>query len=270
MTSPTWHSEAPPIVRRPGPLGLGLVAVRGLLMILALLIGLAALFAMRLTERGMARPRSNRVTQITCRVILWLMGLRVRRVGAPLSEGGAVIANHSSWLDILVLNAGQRITFVSKAEVAGWPGIGTLARATGTLFIARDRQAAAQHVAALQERIEAGQQLLFFPEGTSTDGRRVLPFKSTLFAAFLTSEMRETIQLQPTTLHYAAPEGADVRFYGWWGDMDLGPHLLQILSTWRQGDVTVTYGATITPEAAATRKTLAKAAETAVRSAHSG
>ena len=96
-----------------------------------------------------------------------------------------VVANHASWLDIFALNAPQRIYFVSKDEVRDWPGIGWLARATGTVFIARKSREAGVQARLFETRMAAGHRLLFFPEGTSTDGRRVLPFKTTLFAAFL-------------------------------------------------------------------------------------
>ena len=267
MTSPTWRSVDAPTPPRPKGLQWGLVVLRGTAIIAVLLTGLIALLLLRLIEKplfGLRRPMTPHITQTVCRLSLRLMGLRVNRHGSPMAGAGAVVTNHSSWLDILVLNAGQRITFVSKAEVATWPGIGWLARATGTLFIARTRAEAAAHVTALGDRLVAGQQLLFFPEGTSTDGLRVLPFKSTLFAAFLAPELQPMV-LQPVSLRYHAPQGRDPRFYGWWGDMDLGPHLLAMLAQWRHGTVEVTYHPPHTTESVTSRKSLALDLEKPVR-----
>ena len=179
---------------------------------------------------------------------------------------GAVVANHSTWLDIFALNASKRIYFVSKAEVAKWPGIGWLARATGTVFIKRDRRQAASQIEAFKERLGAGHKLLFFPEGTSTDGLLVLPFKPTLFAAFFDPALAENLRLQAVTLNYLAPNGASPRFYGWWGDMEFGPHLLATLAAPRQGKVTVVYHRPVKLTAFRDRKVLAKSLEDQVRS----
>jgi 1-acyl-sn-glycerol-3-phosphate acyltransferase len=181
-----------------------------------------------------------------------------------------VVANHASWLDIFVLNAVDRVYFVSKAEVSGWPGIGWLAQATGTVFISRRGQEARDQQALFEERLRAGHRLLFFPEGTSTDGLRVLPFKTTLFAAFFTHGMEHVMQLQPVTVVYHAPPGADPRFYGWWGDMGFAPHLLAVLSAPRRGAVDVVLHAPLAADAFDGRKALARACEMAVRDAHPG
>jgi len=189
--------------------------------------------------------------------------------GRPLNTPGALVANHSSWLDIFALNAGKRIYFVSKSEVANWPGIGWLARATGTVFIARDPKQARAQTRLFEARLGAGHTLLFFPEGTSTDGLRVLSFKSTLFAAFLTDALRERLSIQPVAVVYTAPKGERRRFYGWWGDMGFGPHLIKTLAASGRGAVDVFY---LPPHRVAgftNRKSLARALEDAVRTAHS-
>ena len=183
-----------------------------------------------------------------------------------MTQRGAVVSNHVAWLDIFTHNARKRIYFVSKAEVAKWPGIGWLARATGTVFINRDPREAKLQQAVFEGRLLAGHKLLFFPEGTSTDGRRVLPFKTTLFQAFFTPDLVHGMYIQPVTLIYRAPKGADKRFYGWWGDMAFGPHLLQVLAAWPQGSVTVKYHPPLKVDDFADRKALAAAAEAAVRS----
>jgi 1-acyl-sn-glycerol-3-phosphate acyltransferase len=195
--------------------------------------GLALLLALRLVERpmsGAVRPVTPWITVGVCRVAVRLLGLRVRVRGIPAHVRGALVANHAGWLDIFTLNAVQPIYFVSKSEVASWAGIGVLARAVGTVFIARKASEAAEQARMLAGRLAAGHRLLFFPEGTSSDARRVLPFKPALFAAFFADALREIIEVQPVTVIYRAPFGMDARFYGWWGDMEFAPHLLAVLA----------------------------------------
>jgi 1-acyl-sn-glycerol-3-phosphate acyltransferase len=195
------------------------------------------------------------------------LGIGFSTKGQPMTHRGAVVANHSSWLDIFTLNAKKNVYFVSKSEVAKWPGIGWLARATGTVFINRDRREAASQKKVFEDRLLGGHKLLFFPEGTSTDGRRVLPFKSTLFAAFYDKRLHDEMHIQPVTVRYIAPEGEDVRFYGWWGDMDFGTHLLTTLAARKQGRVEVIYHTELSVKDFEDRKSLARAAELQVRGA---
>jgi 1-acyl-sn-glycerol-3-phosphate acyltransferase len=107
--------------------------------------------------------------------------------------------------------------------------------------------------------------LLFFPEGTSSDGRRVLPFKATLFQGFLADDLPQALAIQPMTAVYRAPSGQDSRFYGWWADMDLGSHLLNVLAVKQQGSVVV-YLHDPLPILGETRKSLSSKAEVVIRS----
>jgi 1-acyl-sn-glycerol-3-phosphate acyltransferase len=270
--SVTWDGAPPPEPPRFGPLALTRIAYRAVAISLTIGLGLALLLPLRLIERpvfGLARPWTPWITQMVCRVSLIWMGIGFHRRGAPMQRQGAIVANHSSWLDIFVLNASDRVFFVSKSEVSGWPGIGFLARATGTLFIARDPRKAKVQTGLFKERLLAGQRLLFFPEGTSTDGLRVLPFKTTLFAAFFAPDVQAGLAVQPVTVIYHAPKGRDVRIYGWWGNMSFGGHLLATLALPRQGRVEVVYHAPLAVADMADRKALAAAAEALVRSSHS-
>jgi 1-acyl-sn-glycerol-3-phosphate acyltransferase len=138
------------------------------------------------------------------------------------------------------------------------------------LFIKRARGDAHSQVKVFRERLVHGHRLLFFPEGTSTDGLQVLPFKSTLFAAFFDQSLRDQIAIQPVTVNYRAPKGADPRFYGWWGDMEFGSHLLSTLAAKRQGAVTVVYHPPVQLADFADRKQLAKTLEETVRSGLDG
>ena len=258
--------------RRPGLLGWLRVALRGTALALVIYGGLALLLLVRLVERplcGAHRPVTPWITQGACRAALLILGLRFRVHGRPMHEPGAVVANHGSWLDIFTLNACQRVYFVSKSEVSAWPGIGWLARATGTLFINRRGREAKAQQRLFEERLAEGHRILFFPEGTSTDATRILPFKSTLFAAFFAPGQARGLAIQPVTVIYCAPEGEDPRFYGWWGDMDFAPHLLKLLAAPRQGSVEVRFNQPLPVEAFADRKALAQACETMVRAGFS-
>ncbi len=244
------------------------VVRRGLPLGLLVFGGLLILLLVRLFERpfyGLRRPVTPYITQGVCRAAFVLLGIKFDSTGTPMLGPGAVVANHASWLDIFALNARKRIYFVSKAEVAAWPGIGWLARATGTVFIKRDRREAASQITIFRDRLAAGHKLLFFPEGTSTDGLRVLPFKPTLFAAFFDPALAQTLHLQPVTVAYQAPSDADARFYGWWGDMAFGPHLLATLAAQKQGSVTVHYHRPVRLIDFTDRKALAKTLEDTVR-----
>lgn len=269
--SQTWYSADAPDPVRITPMGWVRVALRGGAIGSLLSVCFALLVLMRLVERplfGLRRPVTPYITRFVCRNFFRLLGMGFTLRGTPMAGAGGVVANHSSWMDIFALNAWHRVYFVSKAEVAGWPAIGWLARGTGTVFIERDRSKAREQQLQFEERLGAGQRLLFFPEGTSTDGMRVLPFKTALFAAFFAPGLRETMQIQPVTVIYRAPEHAPPRFYGWWGDMEFGPHLLKVLSAPRQGSVELVYHP---PERIAEfpdRKALAARLEQIVRGAH--
>ena len=256
MTSPAW-----------GPGGAIRIAWRGGLAGVVVFGGLAVLLLMRLIERpfwGRARPFPPQLVPAVCRICLRLVGLGITVRGMPMAQHGLVVANHASWLDIFVLNVAQRVYFVSKSEVAGWPGIGVLARATGTLFITRKATEARRQQDEFAARLRMGHRLLFFPEGTSTDGTFVLPFKPTLFAALFGPDMGD-LWVQPVTVVYTAPPNAPANFYGWWGDMDFAPHLALTLTPRSQGHVLVLMHPPLRVADYADRKALAAACEAAVR-----
>ncbi|MCX7888589.1 MAG: 1-acyl-sn-glycerol-3-phosphate acyltransferase [Rhodobacteraceae bacterium] len=265
----TWIGADPPPAAEIGPAGWIRVALRGAAVVTVTFGGLAILLLVRLLEAPLFAPRrplTPWITQAVCRIDLLLIGLRLEVRGQPMHQNGAAVANHASWLDILVLNACQRVCFVSKAEIARWPAIGWLARATGTVFIARDPRAAGVQQRLLQERLRAGHHLLVFPEGTSTDGRRVLPFKTTLFGAFMAEGIRHAMAVQPISVTYLAPDGEDARFYAWWGHMDFAPHAARVLACPRRGTARVVFHAPLQADAYPSRKALAAACEQAVRS----
>jgi len=262
-----WHTDR--VAAQPfGVINWLLVVWRGAVLGVVVYLGLMLLLLVRLVERpmfGVARPWTPRITQAVCRMAFPVLSMGYAVRGTPMTARGAIVANHSSWMDIFALNAAQSLYFVSKSEVEGWAGIGWLARATGTVFIARKGSEAKAQQGVFEQRLRAGHRLAFFPEGTSTDGLRMLPFKSTLFAAFYSHGLDHIMQIQPVTLRYHAPVGMDARFYGWWGDMDFASHLLRVLSVRRPGRVEVIFHDPVSVEDFADRKTLAARCEAVVR-----
>ncbi|MEL7012698.1 MAG: lysophospholipid acyltransferase family protein [Pseudomonadota bacterium] len=269
----TWQSpdlpDLPPIPAS----GHARAALRAVLVTLLLGLGTVLTLLLRCFELVLFAPRrpwSALLVQLVWRATLRLIGLSRRVEGAPAlqpsGEWHALVANHASWLDILVLGASQPVVFVSKADVARWPVIGALARMVGTVFITRNPRDAAAQQKQLATALSEGHVLAFFPEGTSTDGLRVLPFKSTLMSAFFLADAPREAVIQPVSVVYSAPKRqGEPRFYGWWGDMALAPHLWRVLAQAPQGVVTIRRHDPLHVRDFPERKALSRALENAVR-----
>ena len=240
-------------------------------------IALAVLFGLFLPLRGidivLERLRGRPVTALGAAMVqIWAaqalrtLGLRVVIAGAPMHTGGAFVANHSSWIDIVALQRAAAPFLVSKAEVRAWPGIGFIGRAIGTMFIDRRPAEARRQEAELHARLVRGDRMAIFPEGTSSDGRRILPFKSSLFGVFLDPDLAGTA-VQPVTIAYRPRADLPASFYGWWGEMDFASHIRDVLARSTDGTVTLTFHAPLPLADHPDRKALARAAEAAVRSA---
>jgi len=204
------------------------------------------------------------------RFLCALFGIRIERHGVPLANGPLLIAaNHSSWLDIIVMSALAPLSFVAKSEVATWPFFSLLAKLQRTVFVRRDRRSdAGRQRNAIAERLKNGERLVLFPEGTSSDGNRVLPFNSALFGAAEPSIAGAAVPVQPIAVTYARllglPIGRRQRHkFAWYGDMELVPHLWNALG---EGpiDVVVYIHEPVTLEALGSRKALARHCERAV------
>ena len=139
--------------------------------------------------------------QVWSQQLLALAGVHLRVVGQPPLTGPVMlVANHISWLDIPVMHAARHCRFVSKSDVKGWPLIGTLATAAGTLYIERSsRRDALRMVRSMQEALERGEVLAVFPEGTTGDGREMLPFHANLLQAAVAAQA----PVQPVGLRFA-------------------------------------------------------------------
>ena len=172
------------------------------------------------------------------RMVAHLFGIRVRVVGTPPRGATLILANHSSWLDIVTFSTVIPLSFIAKSEVGTWPFFGTLARLQRTVFVTRSRRSeTGQARDAIAERLKEGDVLVLFPEGTSSDGNAVLPFKSALLAAaeaVLPGGGR--VPVQPVSSAYVAREGIPMGrenrpLYAWYGDMELVPHLWEALKS---------------------------------------
>jgi 1-acyl-sn-glycerol-3-phosphate acyltransferase len=253
------------------PCGAGLMgrirAVRRGVSILLFTLVAIVVQAMCLVVPGRARVVFARFYWATlCRLI----GLRVRVVGKPalrddVQPGGRAVvfaSNHSSWLDVLVLGGTLEACFVAKAEVGTWPVVKTVARLGRTVFVSRRARAVAGERDAMRSRLDGGDNLILFPEGTSDDGSRVLPFRSAFFSVF---EGDATVQpmIQPVSVVYdqlgGLPIGRASRaVFAWYGDMELGSHFLQ-LARYKGLRATVLLHEPIDPADFASRKALAHA-----------
>jgi 1-acyl-sn-glycerol-3-phosphate acyltransferase len=212
---------------------------------------------------SMARRFPMHYHRLVCR----LLGIRLEVKGTPPEEGPLlIVSNHVSWIDIVVLSAVTPLSFVAKREVASWPFFGTLARLQRTVFVDRDRRHATGNSRdEMRERLQTGDILVLFPEGTSSDGRRVLPFKSSFFGAADT----EGVLVQPVSLAYRGHRNLPMNrrlmpAYAWYGDMDLAPHLLDALAN-GPIEVTVVCHPPLSLSGEMNRKALARHAEADVR-----
>lgn len=227
-----------------------------------ILIVTALLAAIYLPVTGLRLRRlPDRIYRLWAAIVCRICGLQLVIRGTPAGGPGCLyVANHCSYLDIPVLRAILDATFVSRHDVSGWPVLGSLARMTGTLFFERRPARSGEQTRQMTGQFEKGRSIILFPEGTSTDGNRVLPFKSSLFAAVGRSQGMTRI-VQPVTIAYThlynVPMSLVERpLFAWYGDMDLAPHLWQLLHIGR-ATVEVTLHDPVRPEQAGDRKQLA-------------
>jgi 1-acyl-sn-glycerol-3-phosphate acyltransferase len=245
-----------------------LVALAFVVLTAVLALVLGAMTLLRLQGRG-------KVSIHYSRAICALLGVRITVVGpSPQHHAVLILANHVSWLDILVITATVPVIFVAKSEVRRWPLIGWVARARGTVFVERERrQRTPEANADIARHLAEGQSIVLFAEGTSSDGNRVLPFRSALVGALREALAQvadgKRIAVQPLSIGYTGllglPIGRQHRpIVAWYGDRDLVPHVRELL---RRGaiDVTLSWGEPVEPESAADRKAVVRSLETVVR-----
>lgn len=268
-------AETRPSPRRLGAVRAGLVLAGFLGMTLPLMPVQALLLKV---SRGAARTFPNWYHRRVCR----LLGLRVHVAGAVASGRPVLlISNHVSWLDIPVLSSVAPLSFIAKREVGSWPLVAQLARLQRTVFVDRTRRTAVgETTTEMTARLLTGDTLVLFAEGTSSDGLRVLPFKTSLFAAAKPPRSQaapvatapdagtvvQTIALAYTHVH-GLPIGRENRgLIGWYGDMEMGSHAWQLLKA-GPIDVHIEIGEPVPLATFADRKALAEHSEQRVRAA---
>lgn len=214
------------------------------------------------------------------RFLTRMLGIRVTVIGTPIQDRGVLmVANHSGYFDILVMSAAAAVSFVAKSEVIHWPLFGLMAKLQRSVFIERSRRATTGEARdMIRRRLLAGDALVLFPEGTTSDGNYVMTFKSALMGAaeteLGTGPDGEPIHvpIQPVSISYVGmhgiPMGRENRpFYAWYGDMGLMSHLWEALKAGPL-DVIVEFHPPLTAGPGRGRKQIAVLAENAVREGH--
>ncbi|QND51732.1 1-acyl-sn-glycerol-3-phosphate acyltransferase [Phyllobacterium sp. 628] len=203
-----------------------------------------------------------------------LLGLKVHVHGEMATQRPLLLAaNHASWSDIVVLGSLKEISFIAKAEVANWPLFGMFAKLQRSVFVEREKRGKTHHQASeIATRLASGDVMVLFAEGTTSDGNRVLPFKTSLFGAAQVA-IRETsvqeVTVQPVAIAYTRVHGVPMgRFHrpliSWPGDVTLGPSLIGLLKDGAL-DVDVWFGEPVTIDGKSDRKALARLMEERVR-----
>jgi lyso-ornithine lipid O-acyltransferase len=197
----------------------------------------------------------------------------VRVVGVPVRDRAVLfVSNHVSWADIVVIGSLAPIAFVAKTEVGSWPLVGATARIQRTVFVDRSRrQQTGDAIAEIVARLASGTSVVLFAEGTSSDGNRVLPFRSALIGAVKEAGSRAEsgILIQPMSICYTGlngiPMGRQHRpTVAWYGDLDFMPHIKAFIERGAV-DAVVSYGEPVAADGTADRKAMTRSLEGAVR-----
>jgi 1-acyl-sn-glycerol-3-phosphate acyltransferase len=284
-----WESDAS-AMSHPGVIVRAIFRLLGILVWVPSSVGFEALL---LLVPGTLKIRWTRVIWgVLCRLLALKINVIGRRAG---SVGGArarargdrpviYVCNHSSWLDIPILGTILPSVFVAKGDIGRWPIMGTVSRIGRTIFVSRQKNTTGRERDEMISRLAGGDNLVLFPEGTSSDGSRVLPFMSAFFAIArppkIPAHRKDEIGpkseddvsfppgmaplIQPISLVYDRLNGLPVNHgrrsvFAWYGDMDLGPHVWQLLR-WRSGRATVVLHPPLDPDDFPSRKALSQAA----------
>lgn len=202
----------------------------------------------------MRRQTRNRILHFWSRACLKILGGRLIVEGVPPTGQFFLVSNHVSYVDVIALGANLGCFFIAKAEVRSWPLLGYISHVAGTLFIDRELRRDVARVNALVERtLNEGYGVVLFPEGTSSQGFDLLPFRSPLLAYPVAAEM----EVHTASISYRTPPGeipANLSLC-WWGDAPFAGHCLQLLGV-REFEVRVRFGGAI--HSGGERKALAK------------
>lgn len=208
-------------------------------------------------------PLSRRLPMWYHRICCRILGIRLEVFGRRARERPALyVANHTSYLDIAIYGALIPGSFVAKSEIAEWPLFGLLAKLQRSVFVDRRMRTSRLQASELGRRLQARDSMILFPEGTSNDGTRVYPFKSALLTVAELETGGRPLTVQPVSLTYSRLDGIPIGrhlrpFFAWYGDMELFPHLRQLLRLGRL-TVTVSFHEPVTIKEFASRKELAE------------
>lgn len=243
----------------------GKVSVRALLRLAAYFGLTLSLLPLQIVAHFSSQKMAGLIPVYYHRACLRIFGVRLHIEGTPVARNCLFVCNHVSTLDIPVLGAVMPLCFVAKAEVANWPLFGLLAKLQRTLFIERRSSKAVEHQNALIQRLHQGDNLVLFPEGTTSDGCRVLPFRTSLFQAVLGENAPGDVVIQPVSLVCSGENGLPAdrfshRRYAWDGDIALLPHLYMMASNSRT-DITLTFHSVLRPADFSDRRLLAQTAQ---------
>jgi 1-acyl-sn-glycerol-3-phosphate acyltransferase len=225
-----------------------------------------ALLPVQFAAHALMPRLARRIPVLYHRLGVRILGLKIDVVGAPSPARPLLIAaNHVSWLDIPLITAALPVSFIAKREVQGWPVFGLLAKLQRSVFVDRTRRR--QSTVANSEiagRLLAGDAMVLFAEGTSSDGSGVLPFRSALIGAATEACARRPagkILIQPLAVTYV---GEAARAAPWHGEMDLLPHFAEVLRMPALRAV-LSWGEPVACSGQTDRKQLAKELEAEVR-----
>lgn len=244
------------------------------LALLMIAAGSAVLVPLQMLSMKTGLYRETFILRLWHRLILKALGIRVRAVGTLSDKRPLLVAaNHVSWTDIMAIGAVADVSFIAKAELAGWPVVGWLSKLQRTVFVARERKReSGQQASEIAERLSGGSAMVLFAEGSTGDGNQLMPFKSTLFGAAklaLDESSVETVYIQPLAIAYTRLHGMAMGrrqrgIASWIGDMDLWPHI-KILLAEGAIDVELHFGEPIAFSAESRRKEASQAMESQVR-----
>ena len=211
---------------------------------------------------------SQKLPRVFHKGVCILLGLEVEFIGQPVDTKPVLfVSNHVSYLDIFAL--GQKVPgfFVAKSEVASWPVLSKLAKLQNTVFIERKNGRAKQQIQLLRSYFESRENLILFPEGTSTNGAEVLPLKSSLFAA--TESETVDVTIQPISIAYTQYQGQGMNQvqrdnFAWYADMPFGSHFLNVAGLGKV-NIVIVFNDSISISECDSRKECAQRSEDAMR-----
>lgn len=202
----------------------------GLSRVIPYLLLTFALMPVQAMLLALGHPMADHLPRYYHRWACRILGMNITVRGMPSHTHPTLfVSNHSSYFDIQILGSLVSCSFIAKADMMGWPLIGQLAKLQRSVFVDRKPANVGEHTNEVAKRLAAGDSLVLFAEGTTSDGNRLLPFKSSLFSVAEQAPPELHLTMQPISIIATAldgmPLGRSMRsLYAWYGDMPLMPH----------------------------------------------